>query len=653
MKTGRRILIVILMASGLAGGLLVDRLTPLLWPPIALYTLPYLLGVYNSLHNIIKAIREGRIDIDILMVLAAIGAAAIGEYYEGSLLFVLFALSNFLQDLSVEKTRSAISNLVRLRPDNVSVKRNGVTEKVPLEKVEIGETVVLYPGERLGVDGTLRAGSAALDRSFITGESQIIAAELGTKVDAGTLILGGSVEVEVRKRAVDSTLTRIIDAVERARHNKTRVQNFLERYESGYAALVIGATIATFLVLNILGFKSVDALYRAITFMVALSPCAIIISTPVTTLSAIAAATRHGILFKGGLYLERAADIRAMACDKTGTLTTGRPTIVHTELVSSVVPAQFQQESWKGDRADLIALAASIEARSEHVLAEALVRQAQETNAALQEITSFRSIAGQGVEATIEGKHYRAGTLSFLKTYSCYGMTQAQRSVRQQEARYRTTIVVAQIYSAERARIIGVISFADVLRAGAPQMIAGLYKRNIEPVLISGDAAPVVRNIARATGIKQVYAEVRPEEKLEIIRILQQRYQSVAMFGDGVNDAPALAQANIGIAVGGAGIDVALETADIVLMNPRIEVLPLIIDLSREVRRSLVTSSIAISILMVCMGVATLLNLLPLPLAVVGHEGSTVLAALYGLRFLFKKRASFVQQRSPSSRASL
>ena len=627
------------MLVGVIGGIATERFLTLTWVSIILYAIPYLLGTYSGASNVIESLRKHKIDIDLLMLLAAVGAAVIGEYYEGGLLLFLFALSNLLQDLSIEKTRSAISALAQLRPDSATVHRNGTLERVALKEIAIGEHIVLYPGERAGLDGCITEGTAMLDRSFITGESQYISAKKGMNIEAGTLIMGGSITMKVQRVAANSFLARIIRLVEDARKKKTSTQRFLERYEGSYAAVVIGMTVLTFFILRANNIENSAALYRAITLMVALSPCAIIISTPVTMLSAIAVAARRGILIKGGIYLERATNIQTMACDKTGTLTIGRPIIADVELLDIKVPIEHGQKKWSGNRDEFITLVASIEARSEHALAHAVARQAQQNSMTLQKTDTFRAIAGQGVEARIAEQHFWAGNLNFLQHDTCYGIEIARQKIEAQLAAHHTAIVVAQIISDQQSVVLGIMAFADTLRPGAPYLIAELQRRGIESIIISGDAAPVVHNIARATGIKQVYAEVLPEEKQKIICDLQQRHGRVAMLGDGVNDAPALAQADIGIAIGRGGVDVALESADIVLMTEHIEALPFIIDLSRRVRRTLIINAVAILLLMICMGVTTLLNLLPLPLAVVGHEGSTVLAALYGLHLLIGKRA--------------
>ncbi len=638
MKIGRQIIALSLIGAGFIAGLLVDRILAIQWLALGLYAIPYSIGIYNGLKNVIKSIRKRTIDIDLLMLLAAVGAAIIGEYYEGALLLLLFALSNFLQDLSIGKTRSAINKLIQLRPDSATVRRQGKLQKMPLDEIQVGEQIMLYPGERVGLDSIIIEGEAMLDRSFITGESQLVSATPSMQIEAGTLIMGGSILMQVKRVAAESTISRIIALVENARKRKTAAQRFLERYEGIYAVLVIVITALTFVLLSTLSGESNTAFYRAITLMVVLSPCAIIISTPVTILSAIAVAARHGILFKGGIYLERAANIQALACDKTGTLTTGRQRIVKVELLQNEAPVELSKKRWNGNQKEFIALAASIEARSEHALAQALTRRAQQAQLDIQEISAFRAIAGRGVEAEIDGERFRAGNLSLLEGYQCYGIASARQKIAAHAADHHTSIVVAQILSATEALLLGIIAFADRLREGAPRLIAELHQRGIKTVLVSGDVTPVVNKVAQKVGIDERYGEVLPEEKLKIIGRLQQRYRAVAMFGDGINDAPALAQADIGIAMGDSGVDVALESADIVLMSEHIEALPFIVDLSHRVRRTFIVNALAICSLMLFMGTATLLNILPLPLAVVGHEGSTVLAALYGLRLLLARK---------------
>jgi Cd2+/Zn2+-exporting ATPase len=611
---------------------------------VALFVVAYLSGGYFGVIEGVKSLRHWEINVDFLMVLAAVGAASIGEWAEGATLLFLFSLSNTLQGYALDRSRQAIRALMDLRPPEALVRRpSGEEALVPVEELQLGDLVIVKPGERMPIDGKLIAGHTTVDQSAITGESMPVEKASGDDVFAGTVNGNGAIELTVTRLAKDTTLAKIIQMVEEAQTRKAPTQRFLDEFEPKYAMGVIGLTILMIIVPYFILRQPWDVVfYRAMTILVVASPCALIISTPASILAAIANAARNGILFKGGAYLEQAATLTAIAFDKTGTMTTGKP------VVTDVIPASdllgdawfedtfFRQLQPKGidtpircTADELLAVAASAERHSEHPLASAIIAAAESCGLNLETAENLQAITGQGIVATLAGEEVRVGNLRLLEANEQIWPAPLMAKARQLEGQGKTVVFVSR-----GNHPLGMLTLADVIRPEAKAALAQLRAAGIKRmVMITGDARRVAEAVAKQLDIVEVYAELMPDQKVEIIEKLAEQ-GNVAMVGDGVNDAPAMAVSSLGIAMGGAGADVALETADVALMADDLSKLPYVIDLAKRSRRIVwqnITFSLAVIVVLI---LSTLFFTLPLTLGVVGHEGSTLLVVLNGLRLL-------------------
>jgi Cd2+/Zn2+-exporting ATPase len=610
-------------------GGLVAEWTELPTAAAVFYTIAYVTGGYFGLKGSLEALREWVIDIDLLMVLAAAGAALVGQPFEGVMLLFLFSLSNVLQAFAMDRTRNAIRSLMDLRPDTALVKQGEKLVTLPVEQVNPGMHIVLRPGDRIALDGEVVSGEGDVDQASLTGESMPVWKKPGDGVLAGTINQTGSLEVRVTKRPQETTLARMVKLVEEAQQEKAETQRFLDKAEQVYATGVIAFTFLVAVVPMLFFNELFDtAFYRAMTVMVAASPCALIISTPASILSAIGNGARRGVLFKGGVYVEQAAKLRVVAFDKTGTLTQGQPQVTDVVVMANVTMTEDE----------LLGLAAAIEAKSEHLVAQAILRAAKEKGLALSEVVSFQMTAGQGVEAQHNDHTYRVGNPRFFANYPANGLAATLTLVGHLQNEGKTSVMIARI-EGEKAIPLGVIALADGLRPDAAAVVRDLKQLGIEKVvMLTGDNHRVAQAIAQQVGVDDFYADLLPEDKLRLIHELKAQYGTVAMVGDGVNDAPALASATIGLAMGAAGTDVAMETADVVLMANRLDNIPYAIALSRKTRRVL-TANLSFALLMILVMLIAIFGWeLPLPLAVLGHEGGTVLVSLNGLRLLAFRR---------------
>ncbi len=603
---------------------------------IFFYLTAYLSGGYLGFLSAVKNLMRLKINISFLMITAAIGAAFISQWLEGAILLFLFTLSGALESLALNKSRRAIHSLMDLRPAQGRIRHaDGREELVPVEELKVGQVVVVKPGEHIPVDGRIVSGYSDVDQAAITGESVPVPKETGDQVFAATLNKQGAIEVEVTRPAEDTTLAKIIQLVEKAQRNKARTQRFLDNFEPPY---VVGVVIVVLLLILIpwviLGQDFDPVFYRAMTVLVVASPCALIISTPASILSAIANAAKNGILFKGGIHIEQTTGIDTIALDKTGTLTEGKPVV--TDLIpfnGEVSGGGAVSGSWAAESGEpakeLLSIAAGCELNSEHHLAEAIVSKAEKEGVEPVSVMNLQSVPGKGVHATWNGHRVSVGNLKlFVKESENWPEMLTDRA---QKLRDEGKTVV---YVVDNSRPIGLIALADQLRPQAKKMIEDLRRLGIrEIVMLTGDNRGVAEAIGRQLDLDEVHAELLPEQKLEKIEELKKR-GFVAMVGDGVNDAPALATSHLGISMGAAGTDVALETADVVLMGDDLSRLPYLIKLSRKSRKIVwqnITFSLAV-IVMLLFGV--FLIELPLTAGVIGHEGSTLLVVLNGLRLL-------------------
>lgn len=596
-----------------------------------LYLGAYLFAGQEGVRSALASLRQKVLDIDVLMVLAALGAAWIGHPFEGALLLFLFSLSNVLQDHAMERTQRAIESLLTLRPSSALVRKGKETVEVAVEEIEPGQIVIVRPGEQIPVDGILREGSTYVDECSLTGESMPVEKEPGSPLFAGTLNKSGGIELKVSKRAEDTTLARMVKLVAEAQAEKSQAQRFMERAEQYYAMGVILFTIGVLLVPWLMQWDDFGpAFYRAMTVMVVASPCALVISTPATVLSAIGGAARQGILIKGGSHLERAAHIDIVAIDKTGTLTMGKPE------VTSIVTADGREllgEGLSSTGRKWLAIAAGIEAKSEHPLAQAICTSAKQVKLDIPDAISFQSEAGKGAEATIGHTRYIIGSERHFHSHGATGIEALTQHAKLLQEEGQTCVWLGS-HNKSGVVVHAVISMADTLRPAARELIHTLHELGVKRVvMLTGDQNRVAKTIAGQTGVDEFRAELLPNDKLVVIRELKQEGR-VMMVGDGVNDAPALAIADLGVAMGAAGTDVAMETADVILMGDQLDNIPLLLSHTRRAKRVLKQNLSFAGAAIVLLVAATLGFSLALPLGVVGHEGSTVLVCLNGLRLL-------------------
>ncbi|MCU0480892.1 MAG: cadmium-translocating P-type ATPase [Anaerolineae bacterium] len=587
-------------------------------------------GTLGTIHAVEHLIKHHKLDVDMLMILAAFGAAIIGEWHEGAVLLFLFTLSHALQEYAIGRSRNAIKSLFKLYPETATIKRGDQTVVVKFNEIAVGDIVLIAPGERIPVDGVVVGGRSAVDQAPITGESMPVEKEVGHTVFAGTLNKQGMLDVQATHPAGQNTLARIIKMVEEAQDAKAPTAAFLEKFEEKYALFII-ASVALFIIIPPLLFNVpfTENFYRAMVLMTVASPCALVISVPASFISAIASGARAGILFKGGAYLEQMAVIKAVAFDKTGTLTAGKPDVTDVHSCCSLVDDE------------LLAVAASVESRSEHPLAKAIVIEAKRRNLTLEIVQEFEAIAGQGIVSKVDGKQVKLGNIAYLTKIAPMPPHLAEYHA-SLEADGKTVIGVVREGQCEGCGgcefgqnsgcdWMGIIALADQLRPESKAVVADLRAKGIEVAMFTGDNEQVANSIAKQVGITRVHAGLMPEDKVTALKQLQSEVGAVAMVGDGVNDAPALALAEIGIAMGAAGTDVALETADIVLMGDKLELIAQAITLSKKARQ-VVWQNIIFSLgVIVMLVLGALFISLPLPLGVLGHEGSTVIVVLNGL----------------------
>ncbi|MFO0910470.1 MAG: heavy metal translocating P-type ATPase [Isosphaeraceae bacterium] len=608
--------------SALAGWIVETRTGAPRAVALMLYVVSYLAGGFDATVHGLRELRRGGLNVDVLMVLAALGAAAVGDWPEGATLLFLFSLSHTLEGTILGRTRRAIEALMDLAPEEAVVLRDGVEQRVAVSQLVKGDRILVRPGERIAADGIIQSGHTAVDQSAMTGESIPVERGVGDPVFAATLNGAGAIEVEVSRAAGDTALARIVRMVEEAQSEKAPSQRFTEWFGARYTLGVLLLAGLTMGVPWLVGQETLAAsFYRAMTVLVVASPCAVVISIPAAILSAIAGAARVGILFKGGAHLEEAGKLRAVALDKTGTLTIGRPRVVEVRTAGQVAPD------------DMLRLAASAESLSEHPLSRAVVDAARERQISLVAATDLKALVGRGIRARVGERSIHVGKPELLTEQ---GLTLPPSLVA--EATSLAGRGQTVMYIGDDSEVLGILSVADTLRPTAEDAIRALRARGIEHlVMLTGDQRAVATAIAAGLDL-EFEAELLPENKLAVIQRLRDRYGSVAMVGDGINDAPLLASASLGVSLGGGGTDVALETADVVLMSPDLTLLAVAIDLSRRasavIRQNLVFAFGMMGVLLT----VTYLGRLPLPLAVLGHEGSTVLVILNGVRLLRKPR---------------
>jgi Cd2+/Zn2+-exporting ATPase len=567
----------------------------------------------------IAGVRARHLDMNVLMSVATVGAVGIGQLAEAASVMVLFAAGNALQVYAIDRTRGAVRALAGLAPDEVLVRRGGAERVVPAAEVAVGETVVVRPGERLALDGEVVEGETTVNESPVTGESTPVEKGPGDAVYSGSLNGGGGVLVRVLQEASDSTLQRITRLVEEAQATKTPAEQFVDRFSRLYTPVVVAVAVVLAVVPPLLGGEFGTWFYRALALLIIACPCALVISTPVTVVSGIGAASRRGILIKGGAALEAAGRLKALAFDKTGTLTEGRP------VVSRVVPIDRRNET------GVLTLAAALECRSEHPLAHAILTAADE--ASLPQVSGFRSVAGRGAEGVVDGNRYLIGSprLFAERNITLDGATEALEAV---EGAGETPVILG-----DEDDPLAVFGLADAVRPDARATLEALRAVGVgELMMLTGDGEAPARRIAEELGVSY-RARLLPEQKVEAVRELVSEHRDVGMVGDGVNDAPALAASSVGFAMGAAGTDVALETADVALMQDDLPKLAEAVRLSRSAE-AIIKQNVYVSIAI--KGLFVLLapfGLVALWMAVLADMGTSIALTLNGLRLFRRGRA--------------
>jgi heavy metal translocating P-type ATPase len=588
---------------------------PVYW---GLYLACYAVGGWEPAWAGIQALRDKTLDVDLLMIVAAIGAAAIGQVFDGALLIVIFATSGALEAFATRRTEDAVRGLTDLAPEQaILIEGDGAERQVAAVGLAVGDLVLVRPGERIPADGRVIAGASEVDQASITGEPLPVDKAVGDEVFAGTSNGAGVLTVEVTRPARDSVVARIATMVEEASATKAQTQLFIEKVEQRYSIGVVVATLAIFAVPLLAGENLQGALLRAMTFMIVASPCAIVLATMPPLLSALANASRHGVLVKSAVVMERLGAATVVALDKTGTLTDGTPAIV------AVHP--LPDGPCSGE--DLLALAAAAEAPSEHPIGRAIVTAARDRSMHLLPMTDFRAEVGSGVSATVAN---RAVTVGSPTSATVSGTPAIAAMVEGEQTMGHTAVVVSL-----DGRPVGVLALADRVRPEAAQAIAALRDfTDAEPLLLTGDNPRAAATLAAQVGVTDVRAGLLPQDKVTAVRELQRGGHRVLLVGDGVNDAPALAAADIGVAMGGIGSDLALSSADAVIVRDDLGTLAGVTRLSRRARRLIVQNLTIAATVIAVLVTWDLVGHLPLPLGVAGHEGSTILVALNGLRLL-------------------
>lgn len=608
------------------------------WVPLVCFIAAYLFGGYYTVTEAIEKIRAGKFEIDFLMIVAAAGAASLGAWAEGALLLFLFSIGHALEGYAMGRAKRAIEALSELAPRTARVRRDGTETEVPVEELVVGDVVVVKPDERVPADGFVILGESSINQAPITGESvpvdkqPVDDADVAAndpeslppehRVFAGTINQSGALEIQVTKIAAENTLSRVVTMVSEAETRVSPTQKFTKRFEKYFVPSVIALVLLLMFAPLVLDESFSESFYRAMAVLVAASPCALAIATPSAVLSGVARAARGGILVKGGGPLESLGSLDAVAFDKTGTLTEGEP------KVTDIRPADGVEQS------ELLRIAIAVEDLSKHPLAKAVVRDGKEKlgDVAIPDAGDLKSITGRGIQATVEGDVVHIGKDDLFSEVDGPALPENVRSIVESlEANGRTTMIVRRA-----DRYLGVIGLMDTPREAAKRTITRLRELGIERmIMISGDNQQVADAVAKEVGLDEARGDLMPDDKVAEIKKLQSE-GGVAMVGDGVNDAPAMASASVGIAMGAAGSDVALETADVALMADNLDHLPLAIGLSRSTR-SIIRQNLWMSLGMVAFLVPATIFGLNIGPAVALHEGSTLVVVFNALRLLAYK----------------
>lgn len=582
------------------------------------YLVAFAIGGYaKGKEGIEELIEHKQLNVNMLMILAAIGSAAIGYWAEGAILIFIFALSGALETYTMNKSQRELAGLMALQPEEARLFEAGEERKVPVGQLRIGQTVIIKPGDRVPVDGTIIEGSTAIDQAAITGESVPVEKQRGDEVLAGTVNGDGGILVRVDKLSEETLFQKMVQLVQQAQLEKPPRQHFIERFERRYVMIVLVAVAVVMCVTPLLlNWTWSEAIYRGMVLLVVASPCALVASTMPALLSAISNGARQGVLLKGGTHLQNLQKVRVLALDKTGTITRGVP-----EVKGIVTFQDFTER-------DVLQAAASVEQLSTHPLAEAIVQRARAEEIDLLRPEDMESVTGFGVQAKLDGVTWKIGSHEFMDIR----LTDEVEDHVHQFAKGGKTVVYVQ----REHDLVGLLALEDALRPSVKHVITGLRRLGIYTVMLTGDSEWTANSMARQAGVDAYHANCLPHEKVEHIRQLEREHGPVMMVGDGVNDAPALATASVGVGMG-AGTDVALETADVVLVKNDLTKLLYMGRLANRADR-VIKQNVMFSVSMIAiLVVANFFQSISLPLGVIGHEGSTILVILNGLRLLMQK----------------
>ncbi|KAB7672206.1 heavy metal translocating P-type ATPase [Bacillus sp. B1-b2] len=582
------------------------------------YAASIVIGGYSLFLKGLKNLSLLNFDMNTLMTIAIIGAAIIGEWGEGATVVILFAISEALERYSMDKARQSIESLMDIAPKEALIRRGNEEMMIHVDDIQVGDIMIVKPGQKLAMDGTVVKGTSTLNQAAITGESVPVTKTIDDEVFAGTLNEEGLLEVRVTKRVEDTTLSKIIHLVEEAQAERAPSQAFVDKFAKYYTPAIVILAVLIAVIPPLFGGDWSEWIYQGLAVLVVGCPCALVVSTPVSIVTAIGNAAKNGVLIKGGIHLEETGHLKAIAFDKTGTLTKG-------------VPAVTDVVTFNGNDEELLKVTAAIEKGSQHPLASAIIRKAEENRLDINEVVveDFQSITGKGVKARVSNEMYYVGSPNLFQ--ELHGMMDS--SIDEQITRMQTEGKTVMVLGTKK-EILSLIAVADEIRESSREVIDKLNKFGIETVMLTGDNQRTALAIGKQVDVSDIKADLLPEDKLNYIKELRSKHQSVAMVGDGVNDAPALAASTVGVAMGGAGTDTALETADIALMSDDLSKLPYTIKLSRKALTSIkqnISFSLAIKLLALVLVVPGWLTLW---IAIFADMGATLLVTLNSLRLL-------------------
>ena len=589
---------------------------------IGAFFLSIVIGGYAIFKVGLKNLTKLQFDMKTLMTIAIIGAAIIGEWSEGAVVVILFAISEALEHYSMEKARKSITSLMDIAPKTALVRRNGQEMEVSVDDIVLNDTMLVKPGQKIAMDGNVVKGHSNVNQAAITGESIPVEKSIGDEVYAGTLNVEGMLEIQVTKLVDDTTIAKMIHLVEEAQGERAPAQAFVDVFAKYYTpAIIVMAFLVAIIPPLFFGGEWVSWIYQGLAVLVVGCPCALVISTPVAIVTAIGNAAKKGVLIKGGIHLEEVRKIKAIAFDKTGTLTKG-------------VPAVTDYDVLNGEDSDvLFGKISALEAFSQHPLSQAFIKKTEQDQIDYKsyEIEDFSSLIGKGIQGKIDGEQYFIGNMTLLKeAVSAEQVHAIEKQLKVYQHQGKTAMLVGK-----ENEIVAIVAVADEVRESSKEVVTALHAQGIEhTIMLTGDSAETAFSIANGVGVSRTEANLLPQHKLEKMKELKQQYEHVAMVGDGVNDAPALAAANIGIAMGGVGSDTALETADIALMGDDLRKLPFVIKLSKKtmnVIKQNITFALGLKLLALLLVVPGWLTLW---IAIFADLGATLLVTLNSLRLL-------------------